>query len=79
MSSREQQLEIADTVGTPVYVYDAPFFRDRISLLKEALGDSAHHACYAVKANDALAMIAIAARDGLGADVVSGGELLKAL
>ena len=38
-----------------------------------------HLVCYAVKANDALALLSVAAEEGLGADVVSGGELAKAL
>ena len=38
-----------------------------------------HLACYAVKANDALAVLGLVAEAGLGADIVSGGELSKAL
>ena len=79
MSDTDRLLEIADAVGTPTYVYDAPHMRGRIKRLERALEDVDHHTCYAVKANDALAMIKIAALGGLGADVVSGGELLKAL
>jgi diaminopimelate decarboxylase len=38
-----------------------------------------HLTCYAVKANDALALLQVVANEGLGADVVSGGELAKCL
>jgi diaminopimelate decarboxylase len=43
------------------------------------LGDAPHLTCYAVKANDALALLAVVAEEGLGADIVSGGELAKSL
>jgi diaminopimelate decarboxylase len=71
--------EIADAAGTPVYVYDADGFRARIARLEGALSGVPHQTCYAAKANDALALLHIAAEAGLGADIVSGGELAKAL
>ena len=71
--------EIADRVGTPVYVYDGAVFRARVARLEAALAGVRHQLCYAVKANDCLALLRIAAEEGLGADVVSGGELAKAL
>ena len=71
--------EIAEAAGTPVYVYDADLFRTRIARLREALAGVPHQICYAAKANDALALLRIAAETGLGADIVSGGELAKAL
>lgn len=70
---------IANAVDTPVYVYDGDAFDERIESLQAALADVDHLICYALKANDSLAMISIAAHGGLGADVVSAGELLKAL
>ncbi len=70
---------IAGAVDTPVYVYDGDAFDERIERLQAALTDVDHLICYALKANDSLAMISIAAHAGLGADVVSSGELLKAL
>jgi diaminopimelate decarboxylase len=71
--------EIAAAVGTPVYVYDGAGFRARIERLQAALAGGPTAICYSLKANDALALLAIAARTGLGADIVSGGELHKAL
>jgi diaminopimelate decarboxylase len=71
--------EIADEVATPFYAYDADVFRSRTAELRSALGGPHHLVCYSAKANDALALLRIAAGEGLGADIVSGGELHKAL
>lgn len=71
--------EIAGQVGTPFYLYDGDVFRARVRRLEDALAAAPHQVCYAVKANDALAVLAIAADEGLGADIVSDGELAKAL
>jgi diaminopimelate decarboxylase len=65
-------------VGTPFYAYDLDAFRERIRAFEAELGDAPHLTCYAVKANDALALLEVVAAEGLGADVVSGGELAKA-
>lgn len=70
--------EIAEEVGTPLYVYDAEVFRARVARLREALGERPSLICYSAKANDALALLALARDEGLGVDVVSGGELWKA-
>jgi diaminopimelate decarboxylase len=72
-------LDLADAVGTPFYVYDAGVFRSRARRLGAALGDISHLVCYSAKANDALALLALAGDEGLGVDIVSGGELWKAL
>lgn len=77
--SVSQLHEIAAEVGTPCYVYDADMFRARMAMLGRAFDGVAHQICYAVKANDALALLRIAADAGLGADIVSGGELHKCL
>jgi diaminopimelate decarboxylase len=69
---------IADEVGTPFYAYDLDAFRERIRAFEARLRDTPHLTCYAVKANDALALLHVAAEEGLGADIVSGGELAKA-
>lgn len=71
--------DVARAVGTPFYAYDADLFRARIGRFRAALGETPHLLCYALKANDALALVAIAAEEGLGADIVSGGELAQAL
>jgi diaminopimelate decarboxylase len=71
---------IADAVGTPTWVYSAATMRSRYRILAAAMAgaglDMQVH--YAVKANDSRAVLAQFAAEGAGADVVSGGELLKA-
>src|ERR1700761_2302846 len=71
---------IADAVGTPTWVYSAATMRARLQALGAALTEAKlpAHIHYAVKANDAGAVLALFAAHGAGADVVSGGELLKA-
>jgi diaminopimelate decarboxylase len=71
--------DVAAAVGTPFYAYDADRFRGRVRRFRAAFGEAPHSLCYALKANDALALVAVAGREGLGADIVSGGELAKAL
>jgi diaminopimelate decarboxylase len=71
--------EIAREIGTPFYAYDGDAFRSRIGRLEEALTGVRHLTCYSAKANDAMALLRIAANAGIGMDVVSGGELFKAL
>ena len=70
--------DVARAVGTPFYAYDAGLFRARIGRFRAAFGDTPHLLCYALKANDALALVTIAAQEGLGADIVSVGELAQA-
>ncbi|WP_158922811.1 diaminopimelate decarboxylase [Acidisphaera sp. S103] len=71
---------IADAVGTPTWVYSATTMRARYKTLTTAMSDAGldTHMHYAVKANDSRAVLALFATEGAGADVVSGGELLKA-
>ena len=71
---------IADAVGTPTWVYSAATLRGRYRALTQALRDAGLdvHPHYAVKANDHLAILALFAREGAGADVVSEGELRRA-
>jgi diaminopimelate decarboxylase len=71
--------DIVERSGTPTYVYHAPVIRDRYAALDAAFGDLPHRICYAVKANGNLAVLRLLAKLGAGADIVSGGELLRAL
>ncbi len=72
---------VADAVGTPAWVISAGHVRGRLRALRAALDgaglDAGIH--YAVKANDHLAVLRLVAAAGGGADVVSGGELKRAL
>lgn len=70
---------IAEAVGTPTYVYNAVVIRDRYRAFEAALADLPHTLCYAVKANSNLAVLRRFAELGAGADIVSGGELERAL
>lgn len=69
---------LAEEYGTPLYVYSAALIRDNINRLKAALGKDVLIA-YATKANTNGAILSLMAKNGLGADVVSGGELQRAL
>ncbi|MEO0622037.1 MAG: diaminopimelate decarboxylase [Pseudomonadota bacterium] len=70
---------IAEEVGTPVYVYSTATLERHYRVFEEALSGLDHLICYALKANSNQAVIATLARLGAGADVVSGGELARAL
>jgi diaminopimelate decarboxylase len=71
---------IADAVGTPVYVYSTATLARHVGVFRDALGALDNPLiAFAVKANPNAAVLATLAKLGLGADVVSGGELLRAL
>ncbi|HNR50249.1 MAG TPA: diaminopimelate decarboxylase [Deltaproteobacteria bacterium] len=70
---------IAREVGTPFYCYSLPTLHRHIQAFEEPLSGVDHQTCFAMKANSSLAILTYMARHGLGADVVSGGELYRAL
>ncbi|MEO9463543.1 MAG: diaminopimelate decarboxylase [Marinomonas sp.] len=75
---------IADAVGTPVYVYSRATLERHAKVFREALeplgtGDKKPLIAFAVKSNPNLAVLKVLQRQGFGADVVSGGELTRAL
>lgn len=70
---------IAEAVGTPFYCYSTATLSRHFQVFDEALAGLDHTICYAVKANGNLAVVATLAKLGAGADVVSGGELTRAL
>jgi diaminopimelate decarboxylase len=71
---------IAEAVGTPVYVYSSATLVRHARVLREALaGLDDPLIAYAVKANPNAAVLATLAAEGLGADVVSGGEYRRAV
>ncbi|MEM7545428.1 MAG: diaminopimelate decarboxylase [Pseudomonadota bacterium] len=71
--------DIAAEVGTPFYCYSTATFERHIKVFEEALAGMPHLICYAMKANSNLAILRVAVRAGAGMDVVSGGELHRAL
>jgi diaminopimelate decarboxylase len=70
---------VAAAVGTPVYCYSSAAIENAYRALATAFAGQDAAICYAVKANSNLAVIATLARLGAGADVVSEGELRRAL
>ncbi len=70
---------LAETVGTPFYVYSAATLRRHVRVLREAFAGIDTLVAYAMKANSNQAVLTLMAREGAGADVVSGGELERAL
>jgi len=70
---------IAEAVGTPVFVYSANAMRGQARALRAALSSLGDPLiAYAVKANPNIAVLTALAAEGLGADVVSGGEYRRA-
>jgi diaminopimelate decarboxylase len=72
---------IAAEYGTPVYIYSRATLERHARVFREALQglDKPPHLAFAVKANPNLAVLRVMQREGFGADVVSGGELARAL
>jgi diaminopimelate decarboxylase len=70
---------VAEAVGTPFYLYSAASLSARYRAFAEAFAPASPLICYAVKANSNLAVLRLFARLGAGADVVSEGELRRAL
>ena len=74
--------EIAAAVGTPFYCYSTATLERHFQVLDAALAEAGlddRLICYSVKANSNIAVIASLARLGAGADIVSQGEMLRAL
>ena len=71
--------EVAEGAGTPVYVYSYAALERAYRELDEAFSGLNHLVCYAVKANGNLAVLRALASFGAGADIVSVGELYRAM
>lgn len=70
---------LARRFGTPLYAYDADRVRARLAAFRAAFRGRDLLVCYALKANPLGALARLLAREGAGCDVVSGGELARAL
>ena len=70
---------IAAAVGTPVYIYSYKTLVDHFHKLEQAFRTVRPLICFSVKANGNLAILRLLVRSGAGLDIVSGGELYKAL
>jgi diaminopimelate decarboxylase len=69
--------KIAAEVGTPAYVYSRAELERAYRAFDGALAKVPHRVCYAVKANSSLGVLAVLAKLGAGADIVSAGELFR--
>jgi diaminopimelate decarboxylase len=71
--------DLAERLGTPLYVYSASTIRERLLAFERAFRKVPHTVCYSVKANSNLGILRLLAKMGCGFDVVSGGELQRVL
>jgi diaminopimelate decarboxylase len=71
--------EIANTCGTPTFVYSKAAIVDAYTQFDAAFSGHEHRICYAVKANSNLAVLGLLAALGASFDIVSGGELQRVL
>ncbi len=71
--------ELADAVGTPFYCYSTATLERHYRVFSEAFAGEKALVCYAMKANSNQSVLRTLAKLGAGADVVSGGELKRAL
>jgi diaminopimelate decarboxylase len=71
--------QLAETYGTPLYVYSRATLERHWKAFDSALAEHPHLVCYAIKANSSLAVLNVLARLGSGFDIVSAGELLRVL
>jgi diaminopimelate decarboxylase len=72
-------VELADAVGTPFYCYSTATLERHYRVFSEAFAGEKALLCYALKANSNQSVLRTLAKLGAGADVVSGGELKRAL
>ena len=70
---------LAEEVGTPFYLYSEATLRRHVRVFAKAFEGADPLIAFSVKANSNLAVLRILASEGAGADVVSGGELRRAL
>jgi diaminopimelate decarboxylase len=71
--------EIAGAVGTPFYLYSHATLKQHFKAFSDAFGDIRHLICFSMKSNSNLALLRLFALEGGGVDIVSGGELFRAL
>jgi diaminopimelate decarboxylase len=72
-------IDLAEAVGTPFYCYSTATLERHYRVFSEAFADEKALVCYAMKANSNQSVLRTLAKLGAGADVVSGGELKRAL
>jgi diaminopimelate decarboxylase len=70
---------IAEAVGTPFYLYSSATLKHHFQVFDQAFAGIPHLICFAVKANSNLSILRTFINQGSGVDIVSGGELYRAL
>jgi diaminopimelate decarboxylase len=70
---------IAQRVGTPFYLYSSNTLTNHFQAFNRAFSGVPNIICYALKSNSNSAVLRLLAREGAGADIVSGGELFRAI
>jgi len=70
---------IAMEIGTPFYLYSYATLKQHFRAFDDAFSDVPHLTCFAMKSNSNLAILKLFALEGGGVDIVSGGELYRAL
>ncbi len=70
---------LAHEHGTPLFVYSKAAILEALAAYQRGLSGRKHLICYAMKANSSLAILQTLVREGCGLDIVSGGELERAL
>jgi len=71
--------DLAEEHGTPLYIYSAATLRRHFHAFDSAFGTIPHLTCFSVKCNSNLSVLKLLKDEGAGADIVSGGELHRAL
>jgi len=70
---------LAEKYGTPLYIYSQKTLERHFNAYSQAYRNFPHVVCYALKANSNGAVLRLLSKSGCGADIVSGGELFRAL
>jgi len=71
--------KVAEEVGTPLYLYSHATLRHHFRVFDDAFSGMKHLTCFSIKVNSNLAVLRLFALEGGGMDIVSGGELYRAL
>lgn len=71
--------KLAEKYGTPLYIYSYNTLSRHFRAYDDAFNDYPHIICFAIKSNSNMAILRLFAKNGGGADIVSGGELYVAL
>lgn len=71
--------DLAEQFGTPLYVYSARTLKRHFQAFDDALGGMDHLTCFSVKANGNIHLLRLLGHYGAGVDIVSGGELFRAI